>query len=102
MHLPLARERTPMSHVRHILMFSILLAAPASAHNLDSLLSRMTLDEKLGQLNLLPLGEASSFDPNADETTARAAGQDAAAFRINSTSAPMVDIASDTSWGRTA
>src|SRR5437868_15418299 len=42
-----------MSRVRHILMLTILLAAPASAQNLDSLLARMTLEEKLGQLNLL-------------------------------------------------
>src|SRR6267378_1853578 len=155
-----------MSHVRHILMFSILLASPVSAQNLDSLLARMTLDEKLGQLNLvsaggraspqqielvragklgglfnvmgaenttpvqriavtesrlkipllfgldvihgyraifpIPLAEASSFDPDAAEATARAAGQEAAAFGINWTYAPMVDIARDPRWGRIA
>ena len=155
-----------MSHVRHILIFSILLASPAAAQNLDSLLARMTLEEKLGQLNLLsaggraspeqmqlvragrlgglfnvigaenttpvqriavtesrlkipllfgldvihgyrtifpiPLGEASSFDPDAAEATARAAGQEAAAFGINWTYAPMVDIARDPRWGRIA
>src|SRR2546427_10666677 len=42
-----------MSRVRHILILTILLAAPAAAQNLDSLLARMTLEEKLGQLNLL-------------------------------------------------
>ena len=155
-----------MSHVRHVLILTVLLAAPASAQNLDSLLSRMTLEEKLGQLNLLsaggraspeqmqlvragklgglfnvmgaenttpvqriavtesrlkipllfgldvihgyraifpiPLGEASSFDPEAAEATARAAGQEAAAFGINWTYAPIVDIARDPRWGRIA
>jgi len=155
-----------MSHVRHVLILTVLLAAPASAQSLDSLLSRMTLEEKLGQLNLLsaggraspeqmqlvragklgglfnvmgaenttpvqriavtesrlkipllfgldvihgyraifpiPLGEASSFDPEAAEATARAAGQEAAAFGINWTYAPIVDIARDPRWGRIA
>src|SRR6266481_770319 len=155
-----------MSRVCHVLIFTVLLAAPASAQNLDSLLARMTLEEKLGQLNLLsangraspqqmdlvragklgglfnvmgaenttpvqriavtesrlkipllfgldvihgyrtifpiPLGEASSFDPDAAEATARAAGQEAAAFGINWTYAPMVDIARDPRWGRIA
>src|SRR6266568_3915348 len=155
-----------MSRVHHVLIFTVLLAAPASAQNLDSLLARMTLEEKIGQLNLLsaggraspqqidlvragklgglfnvigaenttpvqriavtesrlkipllfgldvihgyrtifpiPLGEASSFDPDAAEATARAAGQEAAAFGINWTYAPMVDIARDPRWGRIA
>src|SRR5438034_3518295 len=155
-----------MSRVRHILILTTLLAAPASAQNLDSLLARMTLEEKLGQLNLLsaggraspeqmqlvragklgglfnvmgaenttpvqriavtesrlkipllfgldvihgyrasfpiPLAEAGSFDPEAAEATARAAGQEAAAFGINWTYAPMVDIARDPRWGRIA
>ena len=155
-----------MSHIRHILILTILLAAPASAQNLDSLLARMTLEEKLGQLNLLsadgraspqqmqlvragklgglfnvigaenttpvqriavtesrlkipllfgldvihgyraifpiPLAEAGTFDPGAAEATARAAGQEAAAFGINWTYAPMVDIARDPRWGRIA
>src|SRR6266849_1727084 len=155
-----------MSRVSHVLIFTVLLAAPASAQNLDSLLARMTLEEKLGQLNLLsadgraspqqmqlvragklgglfnvigaenttpvqriavtesrlkipllfgldvihgyraifpvPLGEAGTFDPGAAEATARAAGQEAAAFGINWTYAPMVDIARDPRWGRIA
>jgi beta-glucosidase len=155
-----------MSHVRHVLILTVLLAAPASAQNLDSILARMTLEEKLGQLNLLsaggraspeqmqlvragklgglfnvmgaenttpvqriavtesrlkipllfgldvihgyraifpiPLAEAGSFDPEAAEATARAAGQEAAAFGINWTYAPMVDIARDPRWGRIA
>src|SRR5258705_7134155 len=45
-----------MSRLRHILILTVLLAAPASAQNLDSLLARMTLEEKLGQLNLLSAG----------------------------------------------
>jgi len=155
-----------MSRVCHILILTILLAAPASAQNLDSLLARMTLEEKLGQLNLLsadgraspqqlqlvragklgglfnvigaenttpvqriavtesrlkiplllgldvihgyraifpiPLGEAGTFDPEAAEATARAAGQEAASFGINWTYAPMMDIARDPRWGRIA
>src|SRR5213594_2342794 len=155
-----------MSRVCHVLIFTVLLAAPASGQNLDSLLARMTLEEKLGQLNLLsangraspeqmqlvragklgglfnvmgaenttpvqriavtesrlkipllfgldvihgyrtifpiPLGEASSFDPDAAEATARAAGQEAAAAGISWTYAPMVDIARDPRWGRIA
>ena len=143
-----------------------LCSSAASAQRLDSLLGRMTLEEKLGQLNLLsangkaspqqlqllrdgklgglfnvigaenttpvqriavtesrlkiplllgldvihgfraifpiPLGEASSFDPDAAEATARAAGQEAAASGINWTYAPMVDIARDPRWGRIA
>src|SRR2546428_1388737 len=155
-----------MSRVCHVLIFTVLLAAPASAQNLDSLLARMTLEEKLGQLNLLsangraspqqmqlvragklgglfnvigaenttpvqriavtesrlkipllfgldvihgyraifpiPLGAASTFDPGAAEATAPAGRQEAAAFGINWTYAPMVDIARDPRWGRIA
>ena len=138
----------------------------AAAQNLDSLLRQMTLEEKLGQLNLLsadgraspeqqqlvragklgglfnvigaenttpvqriavtesrlkipllfgldvihgyrtifpiPLGEASAFNPEVAEATARAAGLEAAAAGINWTYAPMVDIARDPRWGRIA
>src|SRR5206468_12624532 len=49
-----------MSRVCYILILAILLAAPASAQNLDSLLARMTLEEKLGQLNLLSAGGRAS------------------------------------------
>jgi beta-glucosidase len=153
---------------RRITTFALLLAcaAPAAAQNLDSLLARMTLEEKLGQLNLLsaggraspaqmqlvragklgglfnvigaenttpvqriavtesrlkipllfgldvihgfrtifpiPLAEASSFDPDIAEASARAAGLEAAAAGINWTYAPMVDIARDPRWGRIA
>lgn len=145
---------------------ALLLVTAVTTQNLDSLLSRMTLDEKLGQLNLLsadgraspqqlqlvragklgglfnvigaenttavqriavtesrlkipllfgldvihgyrtifpiPLGEASAFDPEVAEATARAAGLEAAAAGINWTYAPMVDIARDPRWGRIA
>jgi len=155
-----------MSLLRHSLLLSILLASPAAAQNLDSLLARMTLEEKLGQLNLLsaggraspaqmqlaregklgglfnvigaenttpvqriavtesrlkipllfgldvihgyrtifpiPLAEAGSFDPDAAQATARAAGLEAAAAGISWTYAPMVDIARDPRWGRIA
>src|SRR6266576_1526232 len=156
----------PGASMLRTFFLTILLATPAAAQNLDSLLARMTLEEKLGQLNLLsaggraspeqmqlvragklgglfnvigaenttpvqriavaesrlkipllfgldvihgyrtifpiPLGEASAFDPEAAEATARAAGQEAAAFGINWTYAPMVDIARDPRWGRIA
>ena len=36
-----------------ILLLALFLATPVAAQNLDSLLTRMTLEEKLGQLNLL-------------------------------------------------
>src|SRR2546429_9837242 len=49
-----------MSLLRHSLLLSILLASPAAAQNLDSLLARMTLEEKLGQLNLLSAGGRAS------------------------------------------
>src|SRR5258708_589887 len=155
-----------MSRVCHVLIFTALFAAPASAQNLDSLLARMTVEEKLGQLNLLsangraspeqmqmvragklgglfnvmgaenttpvqriavtesrlkipllfgldvihgyraifpiPLGEASSFDPDAAEATARAAGQGAAAFGIHRAFGAMGDIAPGPRWGRIA
>src|SRR6266496_1487115 len=151
---------------------SLVTATPAGAQRpglerrIDSLLAAMTLEEKLGQLNLLsangqaspqqlqlvragklgglfnvigaenttpvqriavtesrlkipllfgldvihgyrtifpiPLGEASSFDPEVAEATARAAGVEAAAAGINWTYAPMVDIARDPRWGRIA
>ena len=155
-----------MLRLCNTLILTMLLATPAAAQRLDSLLGRMTLEEKLGQLNLLsangraspqqlqlardgklgglfnvigaenttpvqrvavtesrlkiplllgldvihgyraifpiPLGEASSFDPDAAEATARAAGLEAAAAGINWTYAPMVDIARDPRWGRIA
>src|SRR5260370_26910754 len=155
-----------MSLLRHSFLLSILLASPAAAQNLDSLLARMTLEEKLGQLNLLsangraspaqmqlvregklgglfnvigaenttpvqriavtesrlkipllfgldvihgyrtifpiPLAEAGSFDPDAAQATARAAGLEAAAAGISWTYAPMVNIPRGPRWGRVA
>src|SRR6266498_3605467 len=155
-----------MSRLGHTLFLAVLLASPAAAQNLDSLLARMTLEEKLGQLNLLsadgraspqqmqlvragklgglfnvigaenttpvqriavtesrlkipllfgldvihgyrtifpiPLGEAGTFDPDAAEATARAAGVEARAAGVHWTFAPMVDIARDPRWGRIA
>ena len=153
---------------RYITVLAVLFlySGAAAAQNLDSLLRQMTLEEKLGQLNLLsadgrasapqqqlvragklgglfnvigaenttpvqriavtesrlkvpllfgldvihgyrtifpiPLGEASAFDPEVAEATARAAGLEAAAAGINWTYAPMVDIARDPRWGRIA
>jgi len=48
-----------MLHPRHSLLAVVLASLPfatAPAQNLDSLLARMTLEEKLGQLNLLSAG----------------------------------------------
>ena len=49
-----------MSRLCHSLLLAVLLASPAAAQNLDSLLARMTLEEKLGQLNLLSAGGRAS------------------------------------------
>jgi len=49
-----------MSRLGHSLLLAALLASPAAAQNLDSLLARMTLEEKLGQLNLLSAGGRAS------------------------------------------
>src|SRR5881397_3312268 len=54
-----------MSLLRHSYLLSILLASPARAQSLDSLLARMTLEEKLGQLNLLSAGGKASPEQTA-------------------------------------
>jgi beta-glucosidase len=157
------------------LILAIVLALPvpapvaaqaASERRIDSLLAQMTLEEKLGQLNLItadgraspaqveqvrrglvggflnvdgaeatrdiqrvaveqsrlriplllgldvihgyrttfpiPLAEASAWDPELAEATARVAGREARAAGVNWTYAPMVDIARDPRWGRIA
>ena len=48
----------------------------------------------------IPLAEASSWDLDAIELSARIAGTEAAAAGIHWTFAPMVDIARDPRWGR--
>lgn len=48
----------------------------------------------------VPLGEASSWDLEAIETSARIAAQEASASGIHWTFAPMVDIGRDPRWGR--
>jgi beta-glucosidase len=158
-----------------LLMLAMLAGAPlraplaaqaVSERRIDSLLAQLTLEEKLGQLNLpsvnrratpaeadlvrrglvgglfnldgaeaardiqrvaveesrlriplllgldvihgyrtifpIPLAEASSWDPELAEATARAAGREARAAGVNWTFAPMVDIARDPRWGRIA
>jgi beta-glucosidase len=50
----------------------------------------------------IPLGEASSFDPELAEKTARVAAIEASASGLHWTFAPMVDIARDQRWGRVA
>ncbi|HEY6107704.1 MAG TPA: glycoside hydrolase family 3 N-terminal domain-containing protein [Gemmatimonadales bacterium] len=160
------RDRTPPCPPRRPLPRAAPRTAPTPADRIDSLLARMTLEEKLGQLNLLPAGgraspqqaedvrrgavggflnvdgadaardiqrvaveqsrlriplllgldvihgyrtiypiplaEASTWDPDVVEATARAAGREARAAGINWTFAPMVDIARDARWGRIA
>ena len=50
----------------------------------------------------IPLAEASLFDPDVWERTAREAAREAAADGADLTFAPMVDIARDPRWGRMA
>ncbi|MDP0499808.1 MAG: glycoside hydrolase family 3 N-terminal domain-containing protein [Verrucomicrobiota bacterium JB022] len=48
----------------------------------------------------VPLAEASSWDPEAAELSARIAAVEATAHGVHWTYAPMVDIARDPRWGR--
>jgi beta-glucosidase len=48
----------------------------------------------------IPLGLASSWDPNLIEQTARVAARETSASGIRWTFSPMVDIARDARWGR--
>ena len=50
----------------------------------------------------IPLAEASSWDPQAVEKSARISAIEAAAAGVHWTFAPMVDIARDPRWGRIA
>ena len=50
----------------------------------------------------IPLAEASTWDPELVQQSARAAAREAAAAGVNWTFAPMVDIARDPRWGRIA
>lgn len=50
----------------------------------------------------IPLGEASSWDMQASEMSARIAATEASAQGLNWTFAPMCDIARDPRWGRIA
>ncbi len=50
----------------------------------------------------IPLGEAALFDPRTWELTAREAAKEAAADGLAMTFAPMLDIARDPRWGRSA
>src|SRR6185437_6622502 len=82
---------------------------------ITSLLARMTLEEKLGQLNQLSVDNQPSAEQselvrkglvgsffNLTEAAARVAGREAAAAGLHWTFAPMVDIARDPRWGRIA
>lgn len=48
----------------------------------------------------VPLGEASSFDPEEVRNSARIAAVEATAHGVHWTYAPMVDVARDPRWGR--
>ncbi len=48
----------------------------------------------------VPLAEASAWDPELAQRTARAAAMEATAGGVHLTYAPMVDIARDPRWGR--
>src|SRR5450631_3514017 len=50
----------------------------------------------------VPLGEASLFDPDTWALTAREAAKEAAADGLAMTFAPMLDVARDPRWGRSA
>ena len=50
----------------------------------------------------IPLGEAALFDPALWKATAREAAKEAAADGIHLTFAPMLDVARDPRWGRSA
>jgi beta-glucosidase len=50
----------------------------------------------------IPLGEAASFEPDLWALTAREAAKEAAAAGLAMTFAPMLDIARDPRWGRSA
>jgi beta-glucosidase len=50
----------------------------------------------------IPLGEAGLFDPQTWASTAREAAREAAADGLSLTFAPMLDVARDPRWGRSA
>jgi len=50
----------------------------------------------------IPLGEAASFDPEAWELSARESAKEAAADGLAMTFSPMLDVARDPRWGRSA
>jgi beta-glucosidase len=50
----------------------------------------------------IPLGEAAAFDPDLWALTAREAAKEAAADGLAMTFAPMLDVARDPRWGRSA
>src|SRR6202451_2337866 len=50
----------------------------------------------------IPLGEASTFDPESWALSAREAAKEAAADGLAMTFAPMLDVARDPRWGRSA
>lgn len=50
----------------------------------------------------LPIGQAASWNPDVVRECARLSAQEASAFGVNWTFAPMIDISRDPRWGRIA
>jgi beta-glucosidase len=50
----------------------------------------------------LPIGQAASWNPEVVRACARLSAQEASAFGVNWTFAPMIDISRDPRWGRIA
>ncbi len=50
----------------------------------------------------IPLGETAAFDPGLWEATARESAKEGAADGLHMTFAPMLDVARDLRWGRSA
>src|ERR1700720_3892990 len=50
----------------------------------------------------IPLGETAAFDPEVWALSAREAAKEAAADGVSMTFAPMLDVARDPRWGRSA
>ncbi len=106
--------RADETEVRRARAGSILdLQEPAGIHKLQEIALKETrlgipllfaLDVLHGYETVfpIPLGEAAAMDPVLWEATARAAAAEAAAAGIALTFAPMLDVARDPRWGRTA
>lgn len=64
---------------------------------IDGLLAKMTLREKLAQLTQVP-----TFDGQGEDVEGKAAAVEAVADGVHWAFAPMVDVSRDPRWGRIA